>query len=157
MSVLDVSTSVVTRLAAPGSLSRNLSWSPDGSQGVFDSAPPNNVSQIYRMEVDGSGVVRLTDISPGASDPAWSPCGTQIAFTAQDFPRPERAIHVMDSDGSNVQVLTDERGSDFAPSWSPGCSKIAFSSDREAAVENALDIWIVNVDGSGLRKLTRRE
>ncbi len=64
------------------------------------------------------------------------------------------AIHVMDSDGSNVRALTDQLGNDGAPSWSPDCSQIVFSSDRSGPLS---DVWIINADGSGLRKLTQRD
>ena len=149
--LFDIATSAVTRLTQPGSSNVNLSWSPDGSQAVFQSHR-SGLYQIYRVEADGSDVTRLSDIPGIASDPAWSPCGTRIAFTS--WAGAETIIQMMDSDGSNVAILTDEG---IAPSWSPDCSKIAFSSNRDVAVQSARDIWIINADGSGLRKLTRRE
>ena len=60
----------------------------------------------------------------------------------------------MDTDGSNVSVLTDQLGDDRAPSWSPDCSQIVFSSDRSGTTS---DIWVINVDRSGLRKVTTRD
>ena len=133
ISLFDIATSVVTRLTQPGSNDKDLSWSPDGSRAVFHS-----FGQIYRMEADGSGVVRLTDAEP-AKEPAWSPCGTLITFTSG------RVIYVMDSDGSNVRALTDGFSNDEASSWSPDCSKIAFADQRE--------VWIMNADGSGRRSI----
>jgi Tol biopolymer transport system component len=59
------------------------SWSPDGSQIVFMSQEPAGGSnyEIYVMNSDGSGLVRLTN-SPGSDGwPVWSPDGAKIAFT----------------------------------------------------------------------------
>ena len=115
------------------------------------------------MEADGSGVVPVYS-GPGiALNPAWSPC-TQIAFSALAGGRPGQVpsrpylIYVMDADGSNVRAVTDGTDGDLLPSWSPDCSKIAFTRyffHPDGPI--GADIWIVNADGSGLRKLTRRE
>jgi TolB protein len=48
-------------------------WSADGTMIAFDSVRDGN-SEIYAMNADGTGVVRLT-ISPGLDfEPAWSLC-----------------------------------------------------------------------------------
>ncbi len=96
-----------------------------------------------------SGGRSIPPAGPGL--PPGAPCGTQIAFTETDLG--QDAIHLMDSDGSNVTVLTDGFGDDVAPTWSPDCSQIAFSSDLGGVLS---DIWIIDVDGSGLRRLTVR-
>ena len=108
--------------------------------------------EIYRMNADGSGVVRLSDVSPfSANSPAWSPCGAEIAFNILELDG--WGIHVMDGDGSNVRRLTDDGR---APSWSPDCSKIAFW--RQVGDEGQqMDIWTINADGSGLMELTHGE
>jgi Tol biopolymer transport system component len=157
INLLDVATSQVTRLTPPGASNEHLSWSPDGTQAVFRRFAPTRGTEygIYRMEADGSGAVQLLAATVDRAvirDPAWSPCGVRIAFAAGNSDR--LGIHLMDSDGSNISVLTDAGGDDLGPAWSPDCSKIAFSSDRGGTPS---DIWIVNADGSGLRRLTVRE
>ena len=109
---------------------------------LFNRGGPH---EIYRMNADGSGVVRLSEVSPFyANFPAWSPCGAEIAFNISELDG--WGIHVMDGDGSNVRRLTDDG---LGPSWSPDCSKIVFAGP-------AVTIQIINADGSGLRTLTRR-
>ncbi|HBD96686.1 MAG TPA: hypothetical protein DC060_00650 [Gemmatimonadetes bacterium] len=153
MFLFDLTTSVTTQLTQPDSINRNLSWSPDGSQAVFESNR-SGIFQIYRMEADGSDVVGLSDVSGGARDPAWSPRGTQIAFASSDSGG--LSIYLMQSDGSNVQILTDQAGSDYTPTWSPDCSRVAFASDRNVAVASARNIWVASVGGSGLRQVSSR-
>ena len=45
-------------------------WSPDSKQIVFMSYRDN---QIFRINVDGSDLVQLTDHAGGASNPKWQP------------------------------------------------------------------------------------
>lgn len=59
-------------------------WSPDGKQLAFLSPGKNNKGdkQIFRVEADGSKIVRLTDGIDGIGSFQWSPDGKAIAFRA---------------------------------------------------------------------------
>jgi TolB protein len=100
------------------------------------------------MNVDGSGVIRLTDDPANDMFPAWSPDGQQIAFASGRDGNWE--IYVMDADGGGVQNLTNNPAEDFSPSWSPDGTRIAFGSDRD----NNWEIYIMAVGGSGLSRMT---
>ena len=69
--------------------------------------------EIYVMNTDGSGQVRLTDDPGNDNRPNWSPDGRHIVFHSN------RAgywqIYVMNADGSDQRSLT----SGTHPSWSP--------------------------------------
>jgi dipeptidyl aminopeptidase/acylaminoacyl peptidase len=138
------------------------SWSPDGTMILFSSTRYDpSIEQclpgfphehgcptdIYRMDVDGSNVVRLTDDAASEYQPVWSPDGERIAF-ARSLGDPQLshpAIFTMDPDGTDVrQISSADGGSDFWPSWSPDGSQIVFAAIRK----EDWGIWAVDADGS---------
>jgi Tol biopolymer transport system component len=75
---------------------------------------------IYVMNADGEEVEELTD---GLDiDPAWSPDGSQIAFT-----RLGEGIFVVDPETSAVDPLVLDSIA-FSPTWSPDGNKLAYHS-----------------------------
>ena len=106
--------------------------------------------EIYAMNADGSGVVRLTNNSATDRYPSWSPDGRRIAFSSYRDGNWE--IYAMNADGSGVVRLTNNSATDRYPSWSPDGRRIAFSSYRDGNDE----IYAMNADGSGVTRLTNR-
>jgi Tol biopolymer transport system component len=94
---------------------------------------------IFGADADGKHARRLTkekgDISSPAGlfyqlQPAWSPDGTEIAFSsARDG---IAHIFVMNADGTGTRRLTDTEKGDEHPSWSADGRRIVFS--REGAL-----------------------
>ena len=62
--------------------------------------------EIFVMNADGSGVVRLTDNASYDRHPKWSPDGTRIAFESQPSAG-DWEIKVMNADGSGVTQVTN--------------------------------------------------
>ena len=60
------------------------SWSPDSSKIAFfsdrDCGGCGNQLDIYLMNADGTGQMRVFDDPTSATDPAWSPDGSKILF-----------------------------------------------------------------------------
>jgi Tol biopolymer transport system component len=134
------------------------SWSPDGQQIVFVSQMGDargtasyddpNSSEIYMINIDGTGLHKLTENDVSDSEPDWSPFSNQIVFTsARDG---DYEIYSMNTDGSNIQQLTDNPASDDCPAWSPDGTQIAFVSNRDGNNE----IYIMDSDGSNQTRLT---
>ena len=59
----------------------------------------------------------------------------------------------MNADGTRVRPLTHGWGIDYIPVWSPNGRRIAFLGGPFGARE----VWVMNADGSGKLKLSRRE
>ena len=97
---------------------------------------------IYVMNADGSGVTQVTHNTINEFDPIWSPNGQQIAF-GRISGCCAAAVVVINADGSGERVLADNG---FPGAWSPDGRQIAFSRNG--------DVYVMNVDGSGVTQLT---
>jgi hypothetical protein len=82
--------------------------SRDAQKIAFMSARDGNW-EIYRINVDGSELTRLTENRAADGLPAWSPDGLSIAFASDR--EGQWAIWVMNADGSNQRKLHDMEGS----------------------------------------------
>ena len=90
--------------------------------------------------------------------PAWSPDGKRIAFEFTRDGAHASDIYVINIDGSEQRNLTDHVYVDATPSWSPDGKKIAFASVRDTesgSLMSRVEIYVMNADGSELRRLTR--
>ncbi|WP_309722227.1 hypothetical protein [Armatimonas sp.] len=139
---------------------RNPIWSPDGQKIAFHSSGGTydllyfNVSRLYVINADGTGLTRVTDpATVFAEYPTWSPDGSKLAYLdsgdRQGQPaRPEMAgINVINADGSgSPQKLAASQAYDYGPNWSPDGAKIAFTRGGNIGV---YDTCVMNADGSG--------
>ena len=130
-------------------------WSPDGMRIAFRTHRDGD-EEVYVMQADGTGERNLTRSPTSDYSPAWSPDGTMIAF-ASDRDGDPNEIYVMDADGSKPTRITDQPGIDEYPAWSPDGSRLAFHCSMGGVNPNGtadFEICIVNLDGSGLVRLT---
>jgi Tol biopolymer transport system component len=161
---------------ADGSDRRNLTmdpandwgpaWSPDGSTIAFNS-DRETIDGLtgWLVAPDGSNLRRI-EIDEWFEYPSFSPDGSKIAFmggTGEDYD-----IHTVDLASLAVTRLTDTLGSDGWPAWSPDGRTIAFTSIRDDCgrvpwpaecwrtgdIGPHHDIWLVDVDGTNLRRVT---
>ena len=69
----------------------------------------------------------------------------------------EGSIFSIGIDGENLTRLTDNQNNDEGPVWSPDGTKIAFFSNRREGRDArpiSLQIYIMNADGTGQRRIT---
>ncbi len=114
-------------------------------------ANPPGKFQLYAVE--RSNLAQLTKLTPdttSASDPAFSPDGSRIAFVSQRDGNAE--IYIMNADGTGSTRVTNDPQPDGRPSFTPDGQALVFHSARNGGKQQ---IWAVNVDGSGVTQLTR--
>jgi RNA polymerase sigma factor (sigma-70 family) len=109
------------------------------------------------------GTVRNLLFGKGSSawggTPTWSPNGRRIAYAAHPLPDGPLEVFVMNADGSGQRSLTREWERNIFPIWSPDWRKVAFFRNPCEFVQRACigntTIYVMNADGSGLRRLAR--
>lgn len=102
----------------PGRNVGDLAWSPDGKRIAFTSDMNSNedsnyASDIYIMNSDGTGLVRVT--TAGAIDPTWSPDGTRLAFVSN--PNQKGDLFIVNADGTQLTQVTDYAARISSPVW----------------------------------------
>ena len=98
---------------------------------------------------DGTGRRRLTTDQFGYFGPSISPDGRRIAFASFG------GIYVMNADGTGTTLVVSRN---FVAArnavWSPDGNRLAFGSNVPGPFGDAARIFVVNVDGTGLRQLS---
>src|ERR1700686_2025212 len=120
-----------------------------GSSGRIAFASNRDGSaQLYSMNTDGSGLLRLTNDAANDEAPKWSPNNPRIVFQSDrdNLFSGNADIYVMNWDGSGQSRLTSDVNDDSAPVWSPDGTKIAFQSARNGV---SYQVYVMNADGSG--------
>jgi TolB protein len=124
---------------------------------------------LWTMRADGSEARRVTR---GAQDveevePEWSPDGRKIAYSRGDRCQTEpldvcNRIWTVDADGSDARrliprrlpgILANREVSFQAPTWSPDGRRIAY--EQSIWESQRSNLYVMNADGSGRRRLTR--
>lgn len=163
--VVNADGSGLKRLTRHRGFSLAAAWSPDGTKIVYATSAGTSAGaehlRLFVMNADGSAKRRLTRNRQGTdySDPVWSPDGATIAFAILKPAETQRgfdsSIALIDAaDGGNLRRLTRPGGPDeLNPNWSPDGAAIAFERNRLFDLRQS-DIWLMNADGSGKRRIT---
>ena len=130
-------------------------WAPDGQRITFtrhsvtDNQNNSVTAEIYVMNVDGTGLTRLTTNGEEERGPAWSPDGARIVYSCRKGSNGTFETCVMNADGSNQQRLSTNTVPDLTATFSPDGEKILFH--RTA---NGAQLFTMNADGTNPVQLT---
>ncbi len=128
-------------------------WSPDGKTLAYQRF---HTFSIYTASIDGKNEEELTE----GLWSAWSPNGSEIAFMAGKFAWadngnliiPKVRVQIINLQTHVEEELLPGEIWMFDPAWAPDSAQITFSwSGRQ--VGDTMGIYVVNRDGSGLRKI----
>jgi eukaryotic-like serine/threonine-protein kinase len=145
-------------LGSPEPVTVPVSWAgpfratPDGSRVVFTSVESERT--LARVPFDAAAEkvlgasVPLARFGNRVGGVRVSPHGDLL--TLVEFGSKEDIL-VLKTDGTTLRRLTDDGYHNRRSTFSPDGKKIVFFSDRTGTY----DLWIINVDGSGLTPFTR--
>ena len=103
------------------------------------------------MNIDGADVQRLSSGEGQASNPAWHPNGTHVAFAwTRGYDPGNFNIFVMDVATREYVQLTFGAGRNENPTWAPDGRHIVFASNRSGSMQ----IWTMMADGKDPKQLT---
>ena len=109
----------VKRISFVGQFNATPRFSPDGKEIAFTSWVDGGFD-LYRVGSDGNNLVRLTKDFGSVEEPAYSPDGEFIIFTAKTMKTRKRAvqdIYIMNREGEILGQLTRNFGRCFSPRW----------------------------------------
>ncbi len=127
---------------------------------------------IYRSDLDGSNMTRLTEDAGYDGGPFVSWDSKTIAFRRdvvdneqeladyralfkENMVRPGKLeIWVMNADGSGKRQLTNLGSASFAPFIHPDGKQVVFSSNYGDPKGREFDLFVIGIDGKNLRRVT---
>lgn len=130
----------------PGAFSTRIAYVRRGKDGA---------KEIWTADYDGKNASPLTKTRGISLLPTWAPSGSEIAFTffkkSLQYPNGHPQIWRANLLSGKHSPIASSGDLNTGASWSPDGSKIAFTLSRDGNP----DIYVVNADGTGLRRLTR--
>ena len=124
-----VNTAIDPHFASLQFISSAGSWHPKGGQFAFGAI---REGQPALAIIDVSNGDKVRDILfPNLGEivnPAWSPDGKLVAFTATKGGYSD--LYTYDLEQSTLRQLTDDAFADLQPAWSPDGRQLVFATDR---------------------------
>jgi TolB protein len=155
----------------PGAYVAETTIAPNGKYMAWTSDFEGDL-EIYRSDLDGKNVKRLTDEVGYDGGPFVSWDSKKIVYRRDAFTNSQEAedykallkqhlirptkleIWIMDADGSHKTQVTHLGCASFAPFLSPDNKHIVFSSNYGDPKGREFDVFMINVDGTGLERIT---
>ena len=146
-------------------------WSPDGKRVAFERYDyETDTKDLWVVGADGKGARSVLATAADEMNPQFTPDGTRLTFTSDRESNAD--IAVANADGTDERFIVTGTAWSHDPSWSPDGTALVFTSDGpgsspsvlsraraaapvEASATTNWDIYRVQADGTGLKRLTK--
>lgn len=128
----------------------HVSISPDGQQLYFISNRHGSNYEIYRMNIDGTNLKRLTNTSVDNYYPSINPAGDKVVFQRGSYGS-SAEVWIMDTSGANEIQLTNNSGHDGYASFSPDGNTIIFEAWDGSSYP---EVFTMDLNGSNRTQIT---
>ena len=152
-------------------VSSDPSFSPDGERLVFSTARDGT----YDPEVGPDHLALFTASSTGGEErrlthgpydwqPDWSPNGSTIVFIRGAYGTRQQLWVVDEGSGAERRIFSAPTGKSqgeparlHSPVWSPDGRRVAFAVEQLRRDEDYFELWLINANGAGARRVTALE
>ncbi|MEO7265390.1 MAG: hypothetical protein ABIW38_10775 [Ferruginibacter sp.] len=126
---------------------------------------------IFKADIDGKNLKRLTKTKGYDAEATISPKGDKMVFTSMRDG--DLDLYTMNLDGKNVKRITNTLGYDGGAWFSPDGKQIIWRASRPTTAEEIkeykdllaenlvapthMEVWIANADGSNAKQVTNLE
>jgi TolB protein len=127
-------------------------FSPLGGSIVYAANQNGGYFDLFLFVFNGSRLLRLTENIGNAFSPSFSPDGNTILFANRAADGPS-SLWTVENTGKNAKLLYAGPNTIVSADWSPDGKTIAFAMAVDKP--NAYEIFLMNVDATDVRQLTR--
>ncbi len=119
-------------------------WSPDGTAMLYTGYWDQWTTDVWRINVDGTGAVNLTDPESEFDgtdvDPSWSADGTRVTWVSDgEQGHTGVDVYAMQADGTGRVAATSDGIEKYEPEFSPDGTQILYQMNYYDP-----EIWVVD-------------
>ena len=127
-----------------------LMWTSIASGEIAFVANVDGNWDLFSVDVDGSGLVRLTETPYDEKNPSWSSDGTKIVYATSDGHL--NIVHTVTWESQRIAVDKDHRPK-ITPAFSPDEKEIAYAQFRPAQEGDDTDLMIFDTETKTSRRI----
>ncbi|MEI6261538.1 MAG: hypothetical protein WCH34_19560 [Bacteroidota bacterium] len=129
------------------------------SEKIFFYAYPKGEykPKIYAINTDGTNEIQLFDNDYYRAFPSVSKDGSKLAYIKWPADRTKFYLCISDIDGGNEHSILESTNDFISPNWSYDGKKLVIVQRNNSVYTGDTrdgDVYVINVDGSGLTNLT---